>query len=84
MSSEKYELARDELESIMEIMEKLDGNIEQVEVGQGEVKKRMFHVWSGMRVEAGKALLGMRWKGRPGLHLCSSELKCWPGWRNYQ
>ena len=74
MSSKKYELARDELESIMEIMEKLDGNIEQVEVGQGEVKKRMFHVWSGMRVEAG-------W---PGLHLCSSELKCWPGWRNYQ
>jgi hypothetical protein len=41
MSSEKYELAQDELDSIME---KLGGNIKQVEVGQGEAKKRMVQV----------------------------------------
>ena len=41
MSSEKYELAQDELDSIIE---KLGANIKQVEVGHGEAKKRMVQV----------------------------------------
>ena len=41
MSSEKYELAQDELDTIIE---RLRGNIKQVEVGHGEAKKRMVQV----------------------------------------
>ena len=41
MSSEKYELAQDELDSIIV---KLGNNIKQVEAGQGEAKKRLVQV----------------------------------------
>ena len=41
MSSEKYELAQDELDSNIE---KIGSQIKQVEIGQGEAKKRMIQV----------------------------------------
>jgi len=61
MSSEKYELAQDELDNIIE---KLGTNIHQVKVGQGEAKKRTIQVCSGLMEEAGKALDEMEGEAR--------------------
>lgn len=61
MSSEKYELAQDELDTIIE---RLRGNIKQVEIGHGEAKKRMVQVCSGMLDEAGKSLDEMEGEAR--------------------
>jgi len=61
MSSEKYELAQDELDTIIE---RLSGNIKKVEVGHGEAKKRMVQVCSGMLDEAGKSLDEMEGEAR--------------------
>jgi len=61
MSSEKYELAQDELDTIIE---RLRGNVQQVEVGHGEAKKRMVQVCSGMLDEAGKSLDEMEGEAR--------------------
>ena len=41
MSSEKYEIAKDEVDSIIE---KLTADIKKTEVSQGEAKKRLVQV----------------------------------------
>merc|ERR1719508_266988 len=61
MSSEKYELAQDELDSNIE---KIGTQIKQVEIGQGEAKKRMIQVCSGMLDEANKSLDEMEGEAR--------------------
>jgi len=53
MSSEKYELAQDEVDNIIE---KLKSNIKKTEAAQGEAKKRIVQVCSGQFEDVSKSL----------------------------
>ena len=52
-SSEKYELAQDEIDSVIE---KLKISIKKTEAADGEAKKRLIQVCSGLFEEANKSL----------------------------
>jgi len=61
MSSEKYELAQDELDSILE---RLESNISAILTSQGEARKRIVQVCSSLLDEGGKVLDEMEAEAR--------------------
>lgn len=61
MSSEKYELAQDELDSLLE---KIECDLRKTEMSSGEAKKRMVQVCSGNFEDAGKSLDEMEGEAR--------------------
>ena len=88
-SSEKYELAQDEVDAVLI---QLKTNIKKVEAADGEAKKRLVQVDNIRDEKYFKqkilrfvldclrmlASLWMRWTEKPSLLLFSSELRCWP------
>ena len=92
-SSEKYELAQDEVDAVLV---QLKTNIKKVEAADGEAKKRLVQVdnirdekyfkQKILRFVLGclrmLASLWTRWTEKPSLLLSSSELRCWPMWGN--
>jgi len=61
MSSEKYELAQDELESVLE---RLENSVAGIETSHGEARKRIVQVASGLLDEGGKVLDEMEGEAR--------------------
>ena len=93
-SSEKYELAQDEIDSVIE---KLKISIKKTEAADGEAKKRSVQVMvmvpnikkSSLLIWFSRCVLDClrmptrvltRWTEKPRELLCSSELRCWPMW----
>jgi len=71
MSSEKYEIAKDEVDSIIE---KLTADIKKTEVSQGEAKKRLVQVCSGHFEDLEKAVDEMEREARSAPLLFRAEM----------